>query len=82
MSHAFFFTREFFIRHNMTVVPHPPYSPDMAPCYLLSQLKINVKGRHFDMTEVIKALLIILVEHDFKDAFNEWQKHWKWRRHA
>jgi hypothetical protein len=26
------FTREFLNQDNMTVIPHPPYSPDLAPC--------------------------------------------------
>jgi hypothetical protein len=30
-SYSSFFTREFFTRNNMTVIPHPPYSPDLAP---------------------------------------------------
>jgi hypothetical protein len=31
ISH-FFFTTEFLTKHSVTVVPHPPYSPDLAPC--------------------------------------------------
>jgi histone-lysine N-methyltransferase SETMAR len=31
-SHTSFFTTKFFNKKNMTVVPHPPYSPDLAPC--------------------------------------------------
>jgi hypothetical protein len=33
----------------MTVVPHPPYF------YLFPRLKVKLKGRHFDITEVIEA---------------------------
>jgi hypothetical protein len=42
---------------NMTVTPHPPYSPDLAPCdfSLFPRLKIKLKGRHFDTIEVIEA---------------------------
>jgi hypothetical protein len=29
-SHTSFFTREFLAKNNMTVIPHPPYSPDLA----------------------------------------------------
>jgi hypothetical protein len=40
----------------MTVVPHPPcFSP-------LPQLKIRMKGRHFDTTDVIKAKSRMLVK--------------------
>jgi hypothetical protein len=57
----------------MTVIPHLPYCPLFPP------LKIKLKGRHFDTTEVTKAesqaVLNILTEHDFQDAFKKWQKH-------
>jgi hypothetical protein len=38
-----------------------------------------MKGRHFDTIEVMEAesqaVLNILMEHDFQDAFEKWQKH-------
>jgi hypothetical protein len=41
-------------------------------------LKIKPKGRHFHPIEVIEAesqaVLNTLTEHDFQDAFKEWQK--------
>ena len=38
----------------MTVVPHPPYSPDLAPSdfFLFSKLKIKIKGRRFQTEEI------------------------------
>jgi hypothetical protein len=62
-----FFTKEFFTKNNMTVVPHPPY------CSLFPRLKIKLKGLHVDTIEVIEtesgAMLNTLTEHDFHDAF-------------
>jgi hypothetical protein len=64
-----------YTKNNVTVVPHPPYSPDLALCdfYLFPQLKMKLKGRRFDTIEVIEAevqaMLYILIEHDFQDAF-------------
>jgi hypothetical protein len=61
----------------MTVISHPPYSTDLAPCNfsLFHQLKINVKGRHFDIIEVTEAetqaVLNTLAEHDFQDPFKK-----------
>jgi hypothetical protein len=61
----------------MTVIPHPSYSPDLAPCdfSLFPQLKIILKGCHFDIIEVIEAesqaLLNTLPEHDFQDVFKK-----------
>jgi hypothetical protein len=41
-----------------------------------------IEDCHFETTEVIEAelqaLLNTLIEHDFLDAFNNWQKHWEW----
>jgi hypothetical protein len=64
-----FSTREFLTRNNMTVIPHPP-------CFsLFPQLKIKLKGRHFDTIEVIEAesqaVLNILTERNFQDAFKK-----------
>jgi hypothetical protein len=44
-------------------------------------LKIKLKGRHFDTSEVIKVesqvVLNTLIKHDFQDAFKKWQKRWE-----
>jgi histone-lysine N-methyltransferase SETMAR len=75
-------------KNNITVVPHPPYSPDMAPSdfSLFLQLKMKLRGCCFDTTEVIEAELQTglntLTEYDFQDAFKKWQKHWGWCIHA
>jgi hypothetical protein len=59
----------------MTVIHHSPYFS------LFPQLKIKLKARHFDTTEVIEAelqaVLNTLTEHDFQDAFETWQKCWE-----
>jgi hypothetical protein len=67
----------------MTLVPHSPYSPGVAHCgfSLFYRLKIKLKGRHFDIIEVIEAesqvVLNTLTEHDFHDAFQKWQTLWE-----
>jgi transposase len=82
-SHTSLFTREFLTTNNITVVPHPSYSPDLAPCdfSLFPRLKIKLKGRHFDTIDVMEAesqaVLNTLTEHDFQDAFEKWQKRWE-----
>jgi hypothetical protein len=62
-SNISFFTREFLTKHNMTVVPHPPYFS------LFPRVKIKLKGRDFDTIEMIEAeshaMLNTLTEHDF-----------------
>jgi hypothetical protein len=40
----------------MALIPHPPYSPDLAPCdfFRLPKIKLKLKGRRFDTTEEIQ----------------------------
>jgi hypothetical protein len=41
----------------MAVIPHPPYSPDLAPCdiFLFPKMKLKLKGRRFDNIQEILA---------------------------
>jgi transposase len=49
--------RQFLVSKNVTVIPHPPYSPDLAPCdfFLFPKMKLRLKGRRFDTIEEIQA---------------------------
>jgi hypothetical protein len=59
----------------MVIVPHPPYSPDLAPCdfLLFPKLKIKLKGQRFetvsDMQRESQAVLDSSKESDFHGAF-------------
>ncbi|PNF42617.1 hypothetical protein B7P43_G01293 [Cryptotermes secundus] len=80
--HTAYIVREFLAKNKMAVVPHPPYSPDLAPCdfFLFPKMKIKLKGRRFDTVEEIQAethtVLNTLTKKDFQDAFEKWQKRW------
>jgi hypothetical protein len=44
--------REFLTKHSIPVVPHPPYSPHLAPCDFF-RLKSTLKGKRFqDVAEI------------------------------
>ena len=47
---------QFLAKNNMTVVPHPPYSPDLPPCdfFLFPKLKLRMKSRRFNTTAEIQ----------------------------
>jgi hypothetical protein len=66
----------------MTVVPHSPYSPDLAPSdfFLFHKMNIKLKRQRFDTVEEIQAetqtVLNILSKKHFQDAFQKWQKRW------
>jgi hypothetical protein len=57
------------------------YSRPPPPTFLFPRLKIKLKCRHLDTTEVIEeesqAVLNTLTERDFQKAFEKWQKRWE-----
>jgi transposase len=65
-------TQQFMPKHYMIVIPHPPYSPDLALCdfFLFPKMKLKLKGRRFDSTEEIQTesqgVLDTLTEKDFQ----------------
>jgi hypothetical protein len=61
----------------MAIIPHPPYSPDLASrdFFLCPDMKMKLKGHRFDTTEEIQAesqrVLDTLTERDFQEAFQK-----------
>ena len=55
-AHRSFKVSQFLTKNNMTVIPHPPYSPNLGPCdfFLFPKLKLRMKCRTFDTTEEIQ----------------------------
>jgi hypothetical protein len=57
--------------NNMVIVPHPPYSPDLAPCdfALFPKLNMTLKGRRFETVSDIQResqeVLDSIQENDF-----------------
>ena len=50
-------TRDVIQRLGFSVLPHPPYSPDLAPSdfHLFPKLKGHLKGQHFSCDEEVKS---------------------------
>ena len=46
-------TREFLENSGLKTLPHPPYSPDLAPCdfWLFSRIKDELRGKRFSTNE-------------------------------
>ena len=63
---------------NITVLPHPPYSADLAACDFFLFPKLN--GHHFGMMENIQKVvtdeLHTLTENYFQYCYDQWKKHW------
>jgi hypothetical protein len=74
--------QRFLAAKNVTVVPHSPYSPDLAPCdfFLFSKIKSKPKGRRFqNVTEIQEQSLTVLhaiPKSQFQRCFQQWQKRW------
>jgi hypothetical protein len=79
-SHTSVLTQQFLAKDQMAVIPHPPYSPDSAPCdfFLFPKMKLKLKGCRFDTIEEIQAesprLPDTLTEKDFQEAFQKWRR--------
>ncbi|UYV69114.1 hypothetical protein LAZ67_6002483 [Cordylochernes scorpioides] len=48
---------QFLAKHSTIQIPHPPYSPDLAPndFFLYPKLKMKLKGSKFDNVDMIQA---------------------------
>jgi transposase len=83
-AHASLLIRSCLAKHQISVVPHPPYSPDLAPAdiFLFPKLKTTLKGRHFQIIEEIQENatreLHAITESALQEAFQQWKKRWEW----
>ena len=72
--------KQFLADKRITVLEHPPYSPDLAPCdfYLFPKIKSLLKGTHFTYVEEVKTktadLLNTLTDKDLRHCFQQWQR--------
>ena len=79
-AHTALSIREFLAKKSIPVLPHPPYSPDLAPCdfYLFPKLKLKLKGHHFGTIENIQKTITddlnTLTENDFQYCYDQWKK--------
>ena len=78
-AHNALSVKQFLANKNITVLEHPPYSPDLAPCDFCPFPKINsvLKGTHFMSVENVKAktmdILNNLRERDLRNCFKHWR---------
>jgi hypothetical protein len=77
LTHSALSVREFLAK-NMTVVPHPPYSPDLVPCDIFPFPKLNMvwKGRRFNDVTMIQAkswdTLAVFQTTNFRKSLEWW----------
>jgi histone-lysine N-methyltransferase SETMAR len=81
-AHTFLKTTEFVTNNNVVIIPHPPYSQDLAPCgfALFPKQKMKLKGQRFEAVSDIQresqVVLDSIKENDFHDASEMWKKLW------
>jgi len=82
-AHASLLIHSYVAKHQISIVPHPPYYPDLAPAdfFLFPKLKTTLKGGRFQTTEEIQENVIIrelraITESAFQEAFQQWRKRW------
>ena len=82
-AHASILILEFLTKHETTVVPQPPYSPDFAPAdfFLFPKLKSSLKGCRVQTVQEIEEKLIwnlrAIPQNTFQDAFQKWKERWE-----
>ena len=82
-AHTSLLIQQFLAKFNITQVPHPPYSPDLAPCdfFIFPKIKFFLKGRRFDSISEIKqnatSELFSLQKKQFFECFQKWKQRWK-----
>jgi len=82
-AHAVFFVAQFLTSKGITVMPQPPYSPDLAPCdfFLFQKTKSAVKGHHFESTKDIQwsvtQALNDVPQAALQECYKQWQHCWK-----
>ena len=64
------------------LLPHPPYSPDLAPCdfFLFPNLKKSLAGQKFESNEEViaatEAYFADLQKTRFSDGLKKLEHHW------
>ncbi len=66
-------TLAFLGEHDMEMVAHPPYSPDLAPCnfFLFPRLKDSLRGHRFESLDAMKAGVVAQLNRIDKDEFHK-----------
>ena len=66
-----------------SVVPHPPYSPDLAPSdfYLFGPMKEHLRGFRFNDLAAVKTAVKSWVKQQtlefFQNGFDAWVRRWR-----
>lgn len=74
---------DYLAQENIELVPHPPYSPDIAPCdfWLFPKLKSHLRGQQFHSRQglggVVGMVLHSIPEEEWSYCYKEWSRRLK-----
>ena len=77
-SHTAMLTKIFLESEKILLIPHPPCSPDLAPCdfWLFPKLKIYLQGKEFDTRQALETALYqyfkSIPEEEYRKVFVQW----------
>ncbi len=73
--------REYLAKNFITLLEHPLYSPDLAPCdfFLFPKMKNVMKGQHFLTVEALQGESWRALKATSKEAFSECFDAWRKR---
>lgn len=81
--HTSLATTQTITKFGWSVVPHPPYSPDLAPSdfHLFGPLKNSLRGQRFEDTEQVKVAVKMWLQQCkpefFQSGFSGWVQRWR-----
>jgi histone-lysine N-methyltransferase SETMAR len=73
-------TSAFLEEKGIELMPHPPYSPDLAPCdfWLFRKLKKFLRGKRFrsenEIDSAVHEFLASIPTEDWRGVFAKWQE--------
>jgi len=75
-AHTSLLIRSYLAKHQTSVLPHPPYSLDLAQAefFLFPKLKTTLTGCHFQTIEEIQENAIRELRAITESAFQQWKK--------
>ena len=82
-ANSSFLICNFLTKHEMMLVPQPPYSPDLAPVdfFLFNKLKSVLEGWQFESVQVINENLLAelssIPQDTFQECFQNGKKGWE-----
>jgi transposase len=80
LVHALLLVLSYLAKHKISILPHPPYSPNFAQVdfFLFPKLKTTLKGRRFQTIEEIQENMIrelrTITESALQEAFHQWKR--------